>query len=228
MAIKNERMQQLRNTAAIWAANDITALSGEFLFETDDPANIRIKIGDGTLAYSALAFVSRRTQAEFDAAVAAYVIANGVDLSAGVADAGKLVLLSSSGLIDSSMLPSTSTVAWNFLGEAAFTGSLPAAPGGTYNTGDVYFNSVTGQVDPTWGWPDDANAAQPGAFKGDLAYYDLDKDGVGVPGWRLIAGEERAMYLIDRDYANDGAAAIGGVPVGGTYHNSGSVIVRTT
>lgn len=228
MATENKRMQQLRATSGVWTLNDITPLAGELILYLDDGANIRLKIGDGVLAASALNFISRRTQAELDTAIGVYNTANGVDVSTGAPDAGKLVLLASSGLIDSSMLPGVGTVTWNFLGTADFTAAQPAAPGGSYATGDVYFNTTTGQVDATWGWPDDVpNTAQPGAFQGDLAWYDLDKGGVGVPGWRLIGGEQRLMYLINRDYANDAAAAAGGVPVGGTYHNSGAVVVRT-
>lgn len=224
MAVIDERRVELRATAAIWAANDITPLAGELSIETDDAANHRIKVGDGSLAYSALNYASRRTDAELTTDLDAYVVSNATDLSAGVADSGKLVLLDGTGIIDSSMLPSGTAVEFTSLGEADFTAIAPAAPGGSYTTGQVYWGSTTGQFHPTWGFPDDALGNQPGCEIGDLLWYDLAK--TGGASWRFIPGEQRTLYLIDRNHASDAAAAEAGVPIGSTYRNGGAVQIR--
>ena len=53
-----------------------------------------------------------------------------------------------------------------------------------------------------------------------LKGWDTNEYGVVLPAGVLITG------LPGRNYANDAAAGIGGVPIGGLYHNAGAVRVR--
>lgn len=53
-----------------------------------------------------------------------------------------------------------------------------------------------------------------------LRELDTDQYGFVFPAGVTITG------LAARNYANDAAAAVGGVPIGGLYHNAGAVRVR--
>lgn len=225
MAIEEKRMVQLNADAAGWGANDIVPLDGELTVETNG-VDSRLKVGDGASAYSVLNHISRRSTAEFDAEVTALIAALSVDVSAGVADAGKLVLLDAAGIIDISMLPSSAGIGQlNILGEVDMTAAAPT-PGGGFTVGDLYVNTTTGAADPTWLLGQDVNLNEVGVFADDMVLYDDLKS--PAPGWRLIPGQSRIAFLVDRDFADDTAAGVGGVPIGGTYHTAGALKVRVS
>lgn len=226
MAIENKRMVQLRGNASDWSTNPLTPLEGELCVGLNGTTRPGIKVGDGAMAYADLDFINRRTTAEFDADFATTLAGVATDTSAGGADAGKVVLLDGSGFIDSSMFAVGASGSFRLLGEADFTGAKPAAPpgGGPFLNGDTYVNDTTGLIDGSW------NPAGPGPYEldskptffGDYLIYDSV-----LTSWRFIAGRS-TLDLQDRDYADDTAAGVGGVPIGGLYHNSGAVRVRLT
>lgn len=221
MATEEKRMQQLKNDTAGWAANDITPLNAEWCVETNG-ADARAKIGDGALAYSNLNFVTRRTDAEFDSAATTLIDGMATDVSVGVGDAGKLVKLDSAGVIDSSMVSSGSgDGSFNILGSIDFT-ATPPTPGGGFSAGDVYFNTTAGQFHGAWLFGQDGSGNERPCEVGDMVVYDEI-----AAGWQFVQGK-RSFALIDRDYADDTAAATGGVPIGSLYHTSGAVKVRLT
>jgi hypothetical protein len=55
MTVEYKRMQQLRGASAQWAADDIVPLDGELAIERLDDGSIKMKVGDGTTDYLALA-----------------------------------------------------------------------------------------------------------------------------------------------------------------------------
>lgn len=77
MADTYARMRQLVGNTAAWAANDIVLGSGEIGIERVSASDVRIKVGDGSLAWSALPYASASsttinaaTQAALDAKLA--------------------------------------------------------------------------------------------------------------------------------------------------------------
>jgi hypothetical protein len=49
---------------------------------------------------------------------------------------------------------------------------------------------------------------------------------LGVSGSIIASGSTNSVLA--SNYANDGAAAAGGIPIGGMYHNAGAVRIRLT
>ena len=214
MATEEKRMKQLGADAATWAANDIVPLQREICI-TVDGVNSTVKVGDGVSLHSALQVVSRRLSAEFNADIQTYLNGISTDVSAGPADAGKQVLLNSSGRVDDTMLPTGLQVGeLNILGTVDFTALVPS-PAGGHKAGDAYFNSTKGQFDGSWGFGQDASLNERPCEIGDMVIYDEN-----ISGFQFLQG--RSIFeIIDRTNSAD-------APIGGLYNSGGTVMVRTS
>lgn len=199
MATVNARMRQLVGPTAAWAANDLVLGDGEIGIEQLADKSVRIKVGDGARAFSALPYLDKN------------IVPASVTSSAGAADAGKLVALDTTGKISSTMvvLPKVSSsagaadagklVALDAAGKISATMiSLPGAmvlkgaidpsapaPAGAV-AGDFYLVNPAGTTDASFG------------AAGGVAVVEGDALIMTATGWDIIEGGVHATQYVKK------------------------------
>lgn len=148
---ENKRVLSLKGTTAEWAADDITPGDGEICIEALGSGVMKMKVGDGLLAFSALQYTTGWTLDELNAIVDARIATLGVNVSTGVPDASKLVRLDAGGLLSPTMIPDLATVRFlGFLDARDNDVDSALGIGFVFKPGDYFINIRDGNYDASW------------------------------------------------------------------------------